>query len=66
MGMANASPTDSFSPRGGEVAISQENDLITFVKYSGVDRLIASLSTVNGIRLDRVPLQESFRVYFGS
>lgn len=37
MSLAHASATDLLSPWGGEVAISQENDVITFVNSSIVN-----------------------------
>lgn len=37
MRTTHASATDLLSPQGGEVAISQENDLITFVNSSVVN-----------------------------
>lgn len=51
MGTAHAAATDLLPPWGGEMAISQENDLITSVNGSVVNKLIASLSTMRGISL---------------
>lgn len=64
MGTAHASPTDLLSPWGGEVVISQENDLITSVNDSVVNKLIASLSAVRCINLDHIPFLGSFQVDF--
>ena len=63
-GTVHASPTDLLSPRGGEVAISQENDLITSVNDSVVNKRVASLSAVRGINLNRIPFLGSFQIYF--
>lgn len=57
-------PQILLSPWGGEVAISQENDLITSVNGSVVCKLVASLSTMRGISLDHIPFPGSFQVYF--
>lgn len=48
---------------GGEAAISQENDLITSVNGSVVNKLVASLSTTRGTDLDRITSPQSFQVY---
>lgn len=63
-GTAHASAADLLSPWGGEVVISQENDLITSVNGGVVNKLIASLSTMRGISLHHIPVPGSFQVYF--
>lgn len=63
-GTAHASPTDVLSPWGREVAISQENDLITSVNDSIVNKRVASLSAVRGINFDCFHFLGSFQVYF--
>lgn len=64
MGTAHASAADSLSPWGGEAAISQENDLITSVNDSVVNKLIASLNTVRGNNLDHIRFLRCFQVCF--
>lgn len=58
------SATDMLSPQGGEVAISQENYLITSVNGSIVNKLLASLSSMRGISKDHISFPGNFQVYF--
>lgn len=64
MGTAHASTTDLLSPWGGEAAVSLENDLISSVNGSVVNKLAASLSTMRGVNLHHNSFPASFQVCF--